>query len=72
MGRSQNKFIKNQKAAIKKKKQQEKLQKKIDKKDQETSGALDDMMAYVDEFGNITDRPPEEENNKTNNKHGKN
>jgi S-adenosylmethionine hydrolase len=60
MGRSQNSFIKNQKANKKKKKRQEKLQKKIDKKDQETSGKLDDMIAYVDEFGNIVDEKPEE------------
>ena len=60
MARSQNSFIKNQKAQKKKKKRQEKLQKKIDKKEQETSGKLDDMIAYVDEFGNILDEPPEE------------
>jgi len=59
MARSQNSFIKNQKAIKKKKKRQEKLQKKIDKKEQETSGKLDDMIAYVDEFGNIMDEPPE-------------
>ncbi len=60
MGRSQNSFIKNQKANRKKKKRQEKLQKKFDKKEQETSGKLDDMIAYVDEFGNIVDEKPEE------------
>ncbi|MEQ9467305.1 MAG: cold-shock protein [Ekhidna sp.] len=60
MARSQNSFIKNQKAQKKKKKRQEKLQKKFDKKDQETSGSLDDMIAYVDEFGNIVDEPPQE------------
>lgn len=60
MSRSQNSFIKNQKAQKKKKKRQEKLQKKHDKKEQETSGALGDMIAYVDEFGNIVDEKPEE------------
>jgi len=64
MSRSQNSFIKNQKAQKKKKKRQEKLQKKIDKKEQETSGKLDDMIAYVDEFGNILDSPPEEPKDK--------
>ena len=64
MARSQNSFIKNQKAQKKQKKRQEKLQKKIDKKDQETSGKLDDMIAYVDEFGNILDEPPEESTGK--------
>lgn len=62
MGRNQNSFIKNQKANKKKKKRQEKIQRKIDKKEQETSGDLNDMIAYVDEFGNILDSPPEEEN----------
>ena len=62
MGRNQNSFIKNQKADKKKKKRQEKLQRKIEKKEQETSGALNDMLAYVDEFGNILDAPPESEN----------
>lgn len=57
MARSQNSFIKKQKAERKRKKQAEKLQKRIDKKNQETSGELDDMIAYVDEFGNIIDKP---------------
>lgn len=60
MGRNQNSFIKNQKANQKKKKRAEKLQRKIDKKEQETSGKLKDMIAYVDEFGNIVDEKPEE------------
>ena len=60
MSRSQNSFIKNQKAMKKKKKRDEKLQRKIDKKDQDTSGKLNDMIAYVDEDGNILDAPPEE------------
>ncbi len=64
MSRSQNSFIKHQKAEKKRRKRKEKIQKKIDKKDQETSGALDDMIAYVDEFGNIVDEPPEEPNEK--------
>ena len=61
MARSQNSFIKHKKAEMKRKKRQEKLQKKIDKKEQETSGELNDMIAYVDEFGNILDTPPEED-----------
>lgn len=60
MARSQNSFIKNQKAIKKKKKREEKLQRKIDKKDHETNGSLDNMIAYVDEFGNILDEAPEE------------
>ena len=60
MSRSQNSFIKHQKAEKKRKKRQEKIQKKIDKKDQETN-TMDTMIAYVDEFGNLTDTPPEED-----------
>lgn len=63
MSRSQNSFIKHQKAEKKRKKRQEKIQKKIDKKDQEKN-TMGDMIAYVDEFGNITDEPPTEENEK--------
>jgi S-adenosylmethionine hydrolase len=59
MARSQNSFIKKQKAEKKRKKQAEKLAKRLDKKKQETSGSLDDMIAYVDEFGNIVDTPEE-------------
>ena len=58
---SQNSFIKNQKAIKKKKKRDEKLQRKIDKKDQESSGTLDDMIAYVDKDGNILDEPPKDD-----------
>ena len=57
MARSQNSFIKKQKAEKRRKKQAEKFQKKLDKKNQDTSGSLDDMIAYVDEFGNIVDNP---------------
>ena len=68
MSRSQNSFIKSQKAMKKKKKRDEKLQRKIDKKDQDTSGKLDDMIAYVDEFGNILDEPPKEKQETKTNK----
>lgn len=59
MARSQNSFIKNQKAQKRRKKQEEKRQKRLEKKDQETTGDLDSMIAYVDEFGNIVDEPQE-------------
>lgn len=76
MARSQNSFIKNQKANKKRKKREEKLQRKIDKKEQETSGSLEDMMAYTDEFGNILDAPPEKKPEKKivdkTNKHNEN
>lgn len=59
MAKSQNSFIKKQKADRKRKKKEEKFQKKLQRKDQETSGNLDDMIAYVDEYGNIVDQPVE-------------
>ena len=60
MSRSQNNYIKRQKALERNKKRDEKLQRKIDKKEKETSGELKDMIAYVDENGNISDKPPTE------------
>lgn len=65
MARSQNSFIKKQKAEKKRKKQKEKFEKKLERKNNPSSGALEDMIAYVDEFGNITSTPPEEEETKT-------
>jgi hypothetical protein len=65
--RSQNSFIKKQKAEKKRKKRLEKIQKKIDKKNQDTDGSLDNMMAYLDDDGNIIpekEESPEVENNK--------
>lgn len=59
MSKSQNSFIKHQKALKKKKKKEEKLQKRLEKKDQQTDGSLDNMIAYVDQFGNIVDEPQE-------------
>ncbi|MCA6074514.1 cold-shock protein [Fulvivirga sedimenti] len=60
MGRKNfNSFLKKQKAEQKRKKKAEKMQKKEDRKDQAPAD-LDDMIAYVDEFGNITSEPPED------------
>ena len=59
MSKNQNTFIKKQKAELKKRKQKEKLEKKLDRKAQPKDGSLDNMIAYVDEFGNFSDTPPE-------------
>lgn len=59
MSKNQNTFIKKQKAELKKRKQKEKLEKKLDRKSQPKDGSLDNMIAYVDEFGNFSDTPPE-------------
>ena len=61
MSKKQKAFIKKQKAELKRRKQKEKLEKKLARKEQPKSGDLEDMMAYVDEFGNISETPPEPE-----------
>lgn len=60
MARSQNSFIKQQREKKKQKKKEEKLQKKQERKENYAGGDLDQMMAYVDEFGNISSTPPSE------------
>lgn len=60
MAKSQQSFNKAEKEKKKAKKKKDKLLKKEERKANATTGAsLDDMMAYVDEFGNITDTPPD-------------
>lgn len=60
MGRSNNSFIKKLKAEKKKKKKREKQEKKEERRSQATGGSLKEMIAYLDENGNITTEPPEE------------
>ena len=59
MGRSQDSFGKKEVRNKKEKKRKEKEKKRLEKRDKETSGSLDDMIAYVDAFGNITSTPPD-------------
>lgn len=59
MARSNNSFIKKQKADKKSKKRKEKLQKKVEKIKSSTSNDIESMIAYVDEYGNIVDERPE-------------
>jgi len=59
MGRSNNSFIKKQKADKRIKKRQDKLKKRTERKKNSAGGDLDSMMAYVDEYGNISTEPPE-------------
>jgi hypothetical protein len=58
MARSQNSFIKKELEKKKKKKREEKEQRKQQRQENSTGGGLDNMMAYVDEFGRITSTPP--------------
>lgn len=61
MGRkNHNAFIKKLKAEKKKKKKAEKRQEKEERKNEETSGELKDMIAYIDDDGNISETPPDD------------
>ncbi|SFG06705.1 hypothetical protein SAMN05421739_101831 [Pontibacter chinhatensis] len=60
MARSQNTFLKKQREKLKQKKKEEKMQRKQERHENSAGGSLEAMIAYVDEFGNITDTPPEE------------
>ena len=69
MGRSQETFSKKEKEKKKQKKKQDKEQKKEERKSHTSKGkGIDEMLAYVDDDGNITSTPPrskEKENCKT-------
>ncbi len=64
MGRSKETFNKKEVQKKKAKKRQDKEKKRLAKKESETKGGMDDMIAYVDEYGRITDAPPEHERTK--------
>jgi cold shock CspA family protein len=57
MGRSQESFNKKEVRKQKEKKRKDKEKKRQARK--ENKNSLDDMIAYVDEHGNITDTPPD-------------
>ncbi|WP_017733915.1 cold-shock protein [Nafulsella turpanensis] len=60
MGRSQETFNKKEKEKKKLRKKKEKEERKEERKANASDGNnLDDMIAYVDEFGNITETPPD-------------
>lgn len=59
MARSQETFNKKEVRNKKDKKRKDKDAKKLARRDNEKSGSLDDMIAYVDENGMITDTPPD-------------
>jgi cold shock CspA family protein len=61
MGRSKETFGKKEVQKRKEKRRQDKEKKKLAKKEEEKKSSLDDMIAYVDEFGRITSTPPEHE-----------
>lgn len=59
MAKSQDTFNKKEKEKKRLKKRQDKQQKKEERLANSQGGGLENMMAYVDEYGNITDTPPD-------------
>ena len=59
MAKSQETFNKKEKEKKRLKKRQEKQQKREERKANSEGGGLDNMIAYVDENGNLTDTPPD-------------
>jgi cold shock CspA family protein len=59
MVKSQQSFNKKEKETKRFKKQKDKQQKKEERKKNPTDGSLANMTAYVDEYGMITDTPPD-------------
>jgi cold shock CspA family protein len=59
MGRSQETFNKKEVRNKKEKKRKEKEKKKLARKESDKPSSLDDMIAYVDENGMISDTPPD-------------
>jgi len=65
MARSQDTFAKREREKQRIKKQQDKREKRKERKTNEKSKTLEDMMAYLDENGNISDTPPDPKKMKT-------
>ncbi len=59
MGRSQETYNKKEVRNRKEKKRKDKAAKRLERRESEKKGALDDMIAYVDENGMLTSTPPD-------------
>ncbi|MEX0965969.1 MAG: cold shock domain-containing protein [Bacteroidia bacterium] len=59
MGKSQETFNKKEREKKRMKKRLEKQEKRDERKANSEGGALENMLAYIDENGNITDTPPD-------------
>jgi len=59
MAKSQATFMKKQLEKNRQKKKEDKEQRKLDRQQNAGGTDLDSMMAYVNEFGEITSTPPE-------------
>lgn len=64
MARSQETFNKKEVRNKKEKKRKEKEKKRLARKENEKSGDMDDMIAYVDENGMLTSTPPDPDKKK--------
>jgi hypothetical protein len=59
MAKSQETWNKKEKEKKKAKKKEEKAQKKEERRANAGTASFDDMIAYVDEYGNISSTPPD-------------
>ena len=62
MAKSQATFMKKQLEKNKAKKKEDKEQRKLERQQNSTGGNLENMMAYVNEFGELTSTPPDIKN----------
>ena len=62
MAKSQATFMKKQLEKNRQKKKEDKEQRKLERQQNQADGSLESMMAYVNEFGEITSTPPEKKN----------
>lgn len=59
MGKSQETYNKKEKEKKRLKKRQEKQAKREERKANSRPASFEDMISYIDEYGNITDTPPD-------------
>lgn len=59
MARAQETYSKKEKEKKRLKKREEKMKRKIERKANSKGGEFEDMIVYVDEFGQLTDTPPD-------------
>lgn len=59
MARAQETFGKKEREKKRLKKKEEKQKKKEERKANSTGGGLENMLVYVDEYGQLTDTPPD-------------
>jgi len=62
MAKSEQTFNKKEKEKKRLKKRELKMKKKEERKANSKGGGLENMIAYVDEYGNLTDTPPDPAN----------